>query len=178
TAGHSAAGGSLRQGLLGLEFHGPRTILGGAVSGWLITDFFAGTGTPLNQVVRIRVASVKLDWKDTSLQVGQEKPIISAREPYSLSQVGVSALTGAGNLWYWQPQVRLERRLHLGPSSGLRAQASIIQTNEASTQIPAELSASLQRSRPGYEGRLELWSGAGEGRRIEIAPGFHASATH
>ena len=178
TAGRSAAGGSLRQSLLGVEFHGPRTVLGAQVSGWLMTDFFAGTGTPLNQLVRIRVASVKLDWQDTSFLVGQEKPIISAREPWSLAQVGVSAFTGSGNLWYWQPQARLEHRFRFGTGSGLRAQASIIQTNEGSTPLPAELSATLQRSRPGLEGRLEYWRGSADGARLEIAPGFHTSQTH
>ena len=178
TTGHASAGGSLRQSLLGLEFNGPRTVLGARLSGWLMTDFFAGSGTPLNQLVRIRVASMKLDWANTSFQVGQEKPLISAREPYSLSQVGISPLTGSGNLWYWQPQARVEQRFHLGRSAGLRAQASVIQTNEASTPVPSELTASLQRSRPGYEGRFEFWAGSSDGPRLEFAPGFHASATH
>ena len=41
--------------------------------------------------------------------VGLEKPIFNPREPSSLAQVGISPLTGTGNLWLWLPQVRVEQ---------------------------------------------------------------------
>jgi hypothetical protein len=106
-----------------------------------------------------------------------DKPVIAPREPDSLAQVGVSPLTGAGNLWLWQPQVRLEQRFAFGRQAGLRAQFGIYQTSEGSTGVPAEYAATLARSRPGYQGRFELWAAQGESRRLEIAPGFHASST-
>ena len=37
-----------------------------------------------------------IDWNNTSLMLGQDKPIISPRDPDSLAQVGFSPLTGAG----------------------------------------------------------------------------------
>ncbi len=55
--------------------------------------------------------------------------MIAPRDPDSLAQVGVSPLTGAGNLWLWQPQVRIEQRVGLGNSAGLRAQVSLFQTS-------------------------------------------------
>ena len=58
--------------------------------------------------------NLSMDWKNQSLSVGQDKPLISFREPTSLSQVGVSAFTSAGNLWLWQPQVRFEQRAAFG----------------------------------------------------------------
>ena len=68
--------------------------------------------------MRLRTAAISLDWKNTSLLFGQDKPIISPRDPTSLAQVGVSPLTGAGNLWLWQPQIRLEQRFSLGENCG------------------------------------------------------------
>jgi hypothetical protein len=107
-----------------------------------------------------------------------DKPIIAPREPDSLAQVGVSPLTSAGNLWLWQPQVRVEQRFAFGDQAGLRAQLGIYQTSESGTGLSAEYGSSLATSRPGYEGRFEFWGSSGEIRRIEIAPGFHFSTTH
>jgi len=43
--------------------------------------------------------------------------------------------------------------------------------------VPTEYTATLAPSRPGYEGRFELWRQIGDDRRVEIAPGFHQSTT-
>ncbi|MDQ6665489.1 MAG: hypothetical protein M3Z23_13990 [Acidobacteriota bacterium] len=173
----SSSGASFRQTVLGLKFSGPDLPGGGKASGSLYMDFFAGTPEPDNHLLRIRVATVDLAWKNTTLTVGQDKPILAPREPSSLAQVGVSPLTGAGNLWDWQPQVRLEQRFPLGERNGLRAQAAVYQTSEADANVPVAFAKSLERWRPGYEGRFEFWHAAGV-RRFEIAPGFHFSATH
>jgi len=174
----ASSGASLRQTVLGLKFNGPDLPGGGKASGSLYMDFFAGTSSPFNNLLRIRIATLDLVWKNTTLSVGQDKPIISPREPSSLAQVGVSPLTGAGNLWDWQPQVRIEQRFPLGESSGLRAQAGVYETSESYPgTLPAAYAGTLEKARPGYEGRLEFFSGAGS-RRIEIAPGFHFSTTH
>ena len=174
--GGTTGGGTLRQTVLGVKFGGPALPWGGKASGALYFDFFAGTGTSLNQLVRLRIATLDLDWKNTTVSFAQDKPIIAPREPDSLAQVGVSPLTGAGNLWLWQPQFRVEQRFALPANTGLRAQFGIYQTNEAGTGISSEYSGTLARSRPGWEGRL-LWWGGGEDRRFEIAPGFHYSTT-
>jgi len=173
----SATGASLRQTVLGLKFNGPDLPGGGKASGSLYMDFFAGSSEPDNHLLRIRVATLDLAWKNTTLTVGQDKPILAPREPSSLAQVGVSPLTGAGNLWDWQPQVRLEQRFAFGEQSGLRAQAGVYQTSEADANVPVAFAKTLERWRPGYEGRFEFWRAAGA-RRFEIAPGFHFSATH
>jgi hypothetical protein len=108
---------------------------------------------------------------------GQDKPIMAPREPDSLAQVGVSPLTGAGNLWLWQPQFRVEQRIPFGRSSGLQAQFGVYQTSEAGTGVSAEYAGTLARSRPGWEGRFVWWGERGNSR-FEIAPGFHYSNTH
>jgi hypothetical protein len=108
---------------------------------------------------------------------GQEKPLISPREPTSLAQVGVSPLTSAGNPWLWQPQVRVEQRFRLGERAGLRAQGALYQTSEARTSIPDEYASTVAPARPGYQGRFEFWGNVAGGGRVEIAPGFHLSSS-
>lgn len=176
-AGAVSAGASLRQTVIGLKFHGPDLPGGGTANGTLFLDFWAGSRDPANHILHIRTATLDLNWKDTTLTVGQDKPIFAPREPDSLAQVGVSPLTAAGNLWDWQPQIRLERRFRFGESAGLRAQAGVYMTNELESTLPAQLAATLERGRPGYQGRFEFWRGNAE-RRFEIAPGFHVSDTH
>ena len=171
----ASAGATFRQTVLGLKFDGPGISGGGKVTGSLYMDFFGG-GTGLNQTFRLRVANVDAVWKNTTLSFAFDKPVIAPREPDSLAQVGVSPLTSAGNLWLWQPQVRVERRFAIGDQGGFRAQFGLYQTSEGGTGLSAEYGDSLSRSRPGYEGRFEFW-GERRGRRIEIAPGFHLSST-
>jgi len=170
-------GGSFRQSTLGFRFQGPKLAGGGRVSGSLYTDFWAGSDSSLNHLLRIRTATVELDWKNTTVVAGQDKPLISPREPASIAQVGVSPLTGAGNPWLWQPQVRLEQRFSFGESAGLRAQGALFQTSEGRTQVPDDYATLVDPSRPGYQGRFEIWKNFGEAGRIEIAPGFHLSTT-
>jgi len=147
-------------------------------------DFFGGSTASLDHLVRLRTASINLDWTSTSLSFGQEKPIISPRDPDSLAQVGVSPLTGAGNLWLWQPQIRLEQRLSLGAGSGLLAQVGVFQTSFLNAEANLNSYASPQPgqqtedSSPGGEGRLEFWRRWSETGRLEIAGGFHANRNH
>jgi hypothetical protein len=171
----ASAGATFRQTIIGLKFDGPDLIGGGKLTGSVNMDFFGG-GTGLNQSFRLRVANVDATWKNTTLTFAFDKPLVALREPDSLSQVGVSALTAAGNLWLWQPQVRAEQRFAIGDQAGLRAQVGLYQTAETGTGLATDYGDTLARSRPGYEGRFELWAQRGP-RRIEIAPGFHISST-
>jgi len=177
TSGPATSGATFRQTILGLKYEGPEA-LGAKIRGSLVTDLFGGSSASLNHLLRLRVANLSMDWKDQTFTVGHDKPLISIREPNSLAQVGVSALTNAGNLWLWQPQARFEQRFHFGDSAGLRAQAGIYQTAEAATDVPTEYTSTLQRSRPALQGRFEFWSQLGSRGRIELAPGFHTSTTH
>jgi hypothetical protein len=170
--GQASGGATFRQSVIGLKVDGPGLIGGGKVTGAIYMDFFGG-GTGLNQTVRLRVATLDATWKNTTLGLAFDKPIIAPREPDSLAQVGVSPLTAAGNLWLWQPQVRVEQRISLTEQAGLRAQFGVYQTAESGTGLTAP---DLARARPGYQGRFEFWAKSGN-RRIEIAPSFHVSST-
>jgi hypothetical protein len=172
--GQASGGATLRQSVIGLKVDGPDLVGGGKVTGAVYMDFFGG-GTGLTQTVRLRVATLDATWKNTTLGLAFDKPIIAPREPDSLAQVGVSPLTSAGNLWLWQPQIRVEQRISLTEQAGLRTQFGIYQTAESGTGLSTEY-PDLARARPGYQGRFEFWAKSGS-RRIEIAPGFHISST-
>ncbi len=178
TPGAASGGATLRQSVIGLKFQGPDIFGGGKVSGSVYMDFFDGLGTTQTQYMRLRIASLDFNWKNTTFSAGLDKPIISPREPNSIAQVGVSPLTAAGNLWQWEPQARIEQRFRFGDDTGVRAQVGVFQTSEGTTVLPAEYQSSLAPARPGLEGRFELWHQFGEGRRFEVAPGFHVSSSH
>lgn len=176
-AGSAHDGATLRQSIIGLEFRGPRTFWNGHVHGSVYMDFFSGAA-PLSQTVRLRTGSIEVDWASRNIMVGVEKPIFNPREPSSLAQVGVSPLTGAGNLWLWTPQARIEQDFSLAAQTGVRAQLGVIQTHEAGPYAGSLLATNLEGARPGLEGRFEVFHKFDEERRLEIAPGFHVSTTH
>ncbi|HKD05270.1 MAG TPA: hypothetical protein VKB79_05135 [Bryobacteraceae bacterium] len=177
-SGAATTGATLRQTILGLKFNGPELPGGGKVSGFFNMDFWGGTASASNNLFRIRTAMVDLRWGATTISVGQDKPIVSPREPVTLAQVGLSPLSDAGNLWLWQPQARIEQRVQFGGDSGLIAQAGLYQTSESYpiNGAPAYAS-SLERARPAYQGRFEFFRGS-ENRRFEVAPGFSVSDSH
>ena len=170
-------GASIRQTVIGLKFDGPELIGGGKASGNVYMDFFGGSADPANNLFRLRVATLDLAWKNTTITVGQDKPIFAPREPTSLAQVGISPLTSAGNLWDWRPQARVEQRFRFSENAGIRAQGGLYLTDEGDISIPAALASSIEKYRPAYEGRVEFYRSQGK-RKFEIAPGFHFSTTH
>jgi hypothetical protein len=178
TPADNRGGGTFRQSVVGLDFRGPQTVWGGKVHGALFMDLFAGSNQPLNQLMRLRTASIEVEWKTRSVMAGLDKPLFAPREPNSLAQVGVSPLTATGNLWLWIPQVRFEQAFRLGESTRLRAQLGLVQTRESLSFPANNFVPELEPSRPGFEGRFAFSHGAEGGRRIEIAPGFHTSVSH
>jgi hypothetical protein len=180
--GTRSGGGSVRQSILGLDYSGPTVFGDGKVSGSLRMDFWSGSA-PINMELRLRTATIGIDWKDRSFLVGFEKPLISPRDPESMAQVAVSPLSGAGNLWLWLPQARFEQDFHFTGQTGVRAQVAAVGTHEvvASPASPyepdASTSAYIEPMRPGIEARVELFTG-GEDRRLEVASSVHHSVSH
>ena len=167
-------GATLRQTIVGLKFQAPERFAGAEVSGDAYVDLFGGSGDSLDQLVRLRIASLNFQWTNTTFTVAQDKPILAPREPDSLAQVGYSPLTGAGNLWLWRPQARIEQRFLFGDSAGFRAQAGVLETSEAGN-VAAEYSSYAPAGRPALEGRFVFWMKSGDNGNFELAPGFHVS---
>jgi len=177
TPGRATAAATFRQTVIGLEFRGPQSIFGARVSGSIFGDFYEGNTENVQYPnARLRTAEVLLEWRSRSLMFGQEKTLVGLRDPNSLSYSGVSPMTAAGNLWRWQPQVRLEQRFELAPSTKLRGQLAVVQTAEESGGNPGTLT--IERRRPGVEGRIEFAHEFEGERRLELAAAFHASQSH
>jgi hypothetical protein len=177
--GALSGGATLRQSIVGFEFRGPETIWGGKIHGALNMDFNGGSGEPYDSLLRIRTAALQVDWKNTSVMFGQDKPLLAPREPTSIVQVAVPALSGAGNLWLWQPQAQVEQRFHLDPQTTVRAQLGVYQTREDYyAPVASFYGSSLQDARPGLQGRFGFSHRLDDERRLEFAGGFHTSTTH
>lgn len=122
-------GATLRQTLLGLDVTGPK-LAGARTAANVQMDFFGGFPSyqygVTSGLVRLRVARASLDWPSTRLVVGQDAPFFSPLSPTSYASVGEPALSWAGNLWVWTPQIRVEHRWSVSDSSGVTLQAGIL----------------------------------------------------
>src|SRR5216683_2287854 len=123
TTGNGSAGATFRQTILGLQGYGPR-IAGARTSADVDLDFFAGLAygsyATSAGTVRMRTASINIDWTNDSIQAGLVVPLISPLSPTSYAMVAEPALAGAGNLWTWAPQLRYAHQIPL--QSGRRVQ--------------------------------------------------------
>jgi hypothetical protein len=122
-------GASLRQSEAGLEVFGPH-LAGARTTGNLQVDFSGGIPNTPNGVnfglVRLRIASMRMDWKNTSIVAGQDNAFISPLSPTSFASLAVPAFGYAGNLWGWIPQVRVEHRFDLSNGQNIVLQGGIM----------------------------------------------------
>lgn len=190
TSGNGSLGGSFRQTVLGLEGDGP-VIAGARSSASIDFDFFSGVsytdyGTSAG-IVRMRTANIALNWERDRLEVGLSPPLISPLSPTSFATISEPALSGAGNLWTWAPQLRyahdfgsprtphvqLELGLWDSPSAGYNPN----QLFRIAT--PGELS-----EQPAYETRFSYTDGQDLGLQLGMSgyysrqsyPGYAGSA--
>lgn len=178
TPGNAVNGATVAQTILGLRYQSPQALWGARVTGSLFFDFWGGEPSgPLSHWARIRTADIQLDWTNTSVSVGQDKPLISARDPFSLAQVQTSPFTDAGNLWLWSPQMRVEQRFMFGQNDRLRAQLSVYQLGAAADGPSYTGIYGAYGSAAALEGRFEYRHDFSEHIRIELAPGFHTAET-
>jgi hypothetical protein len=176
-SGNAVNGATVAQTILGLRYQSPKALWGAQVNGSLFFDFWGGSGAALDHTARLRTADIQLDWTNTSVMVGQDKPLIAPRDPFSLAQVETSPFTDAGNLWLWSPQVRVEQRFKFGNNSGLRGQLSVYELGETADGPNNTYGYSETGSAPALEGRFEFWHSFSDHTRIELAPGFHTAQT-
>jgi hypothetical protein len=122
-------GGTLRQSIFGFEVFGPE-LMGAKTSGTVNFDIGGGfpyLGNGVNSgLVRLRTASIRLDWKDTDVVAGQEQLFFQPNMPTSFASVIVPALSYSGNLWAWTPQVHVEHRFVATEKSTFILQGGIL----------------------------------------------------
>ncbi|HEV7682042.1 MAG TPA: bZIP transcription factor [Pyrinomonadaceae bacterium] len=111
--GPSGFSATARETRLGLRLEGPQ-IAGAKSSGVFETDFSGGfpsigIGEDFG-VLRMRLAFMKLDWKNTTLVAGQDWTVFAPNNPVSLASVGAPEFAASGNLFARIPQIRLQQR--------------------------------------------------------------------
>jgi hypothetical protein len=152
-----------RQTRLGLKFRSPTEILEAKLSGQVEVDFLGGKaplGNGVNMdLVRLRMAFGRLDWKHVSLEAGQDWSIFAPLNPTSLAEYAIPSLSAAGNPWIRMPQIRAEVRGEIAKRVNVLAQFAAIDPNmgdyDASTFSAARLPGIGERGRaPGAEARL------------------------
>ena len=158
-----AFGGTLRQSQVNLQAFGP-DIAGAHTSADLSFDFAGGfPDTPYGVstgLVRLRTGVIHMDWTDTSLVVGQDQLFFAPIAPTSLASLAIPALSYAGNLWSWTPQVRIEHRVHLSESSALLFQGGILDSltgDPPANEYYRYPTAGESSGQPAYAARI-AWS--------------------
>lgn len=152
-------GASLRQSEIGLEVFGPH-FAGARTSGNLQLDFTGGSPNVPNGVnfglVRLRIASLRMDWKNTSIVAGQDNAFISPLSPTSFASLSVPAFAYSGNLWGWIPQVRIERRFNLSEGQRITLQGGIMDnvTGELPSAFVPFSQAGESSGQPAYAARV------------------------
>ncbi len=122
-------GGTLRQSIFGFEAFGPE-VMGAKSSGTVNFDIGGGfpyIGNGVNSgLVRLRTATMRLDWKNTAVVAGQDQLFFAPNSPTSFASLIVPALSYAGNLWAWTPQLRVEHRVAMSEKSTFTLQGGIL----------------------------------------------------
>lgn len=177
---HGSFGGTLRQSELGLEVFGPR--FGGAkTTAEAQFDFFGGFPSSQDGVstgiLRMRTATVRLEWQRTSVVAGQDGLFLSPHSPTSLASLAVPALAYAGNLWGWIPQLRVEHRLDLSDNSSINLQGGILDALDGESPSDSFLrfpQAGESSQQPAYASRV-AWNHRAFGRMLIVGMGGYYS---
>ncbi len=166
---------SLRQSQIGIEAFGP-DIAGARTSANVRFDFAGGfpltpNGTAF-AVMRLRTGTIRLDWENTSLVAGQDSLFFAPLAPTSLASLAIPALSYSGNLWSWTPQIRIEHRVSLSPSSSLLFQAGILDslTGDVPDEGYRDPTVGEQSGQPAYATRI-AWTRHAFGRNLTIGFG-------
>ncbi len=173
-------GATARQSELGFEVYGP-TFAGARTSADLHMDLFGGFPNTINGVteglMRLRTATVRMDWDCTSIVVGQDAPFFSPLSPTSIASLGYPAFSYAGNLWTWIPQVRVEHRANLWGTNSIILQGGFLDplSGEPPTSEAYRVPQAGERSRqPAYASRI-AWTHGPDDRSLTLGVGGYYS---
>lgn len=154
-------GATLRQSEIGFETFGP-TVAGAKTRADLQLDLAGGFPSIPNGInsglMRLRTATMRMDWTNTSVVVGQDEAFFSPNSPTSFATLAVPALSGAGNLWAWVPQIRVEHKVPLAEDSSLIFQGGILDPLTGQTPGETPSSAYYRVAGPGEESRQPAYA--------------------
>lgn len=149
-AGDKELGMTARQSRFGLRLTAP-DVGSAKLNAVLELDFFGslpngGQKASFGQA-RVRLANLKLDWKNASFTAGQDWIILAPLNPTTLGHFAVVGLAASGNVWLRYPQLRME-------VTGKRGEAKL--------GLTAGLLRPVGGSDPSEAGALIDTAGAGE----------------
>jgi hypothetical protein len=172
----SNVGATVRQSRLGLQVSAVRA-LGAQVTGHFQFDFMggqqpsaAGRTSPL---MRIRIASIRMDWTHVKLLIGQDWVLLAPQTPTSYAGMGVPLFAFSGNLWSRSPQVRLSTETSGKTRLGIQAAMLAPQQPLAQGLVSTQPDSAERSGRPTVQGRAYLAWGSGE-LASEIGVAGHA----
>lgn len=117
-----------RQSRVGLRFDNPNEFAGAKLSGQLEVDFLGGKAPFGNGVdmdlLRLRIAYGRLDWKNFALEAGQDWVIFAPLNPTSFAEFAIPSMSASGNPWNRLPQIRAEAHGSIGAGLSLLAQVA------------------------------------------------------
>jgi hypothetical protein len=177
---NSSLGGSLRQSQISLEGFGP-DIAGAHTSANLRFDFAGGSLVSPNGAVmggiRFRTGTFRMDWADTSVIAGQDTLFFAPIAPTSIATLAEPALSYAGKLWGWTPQIRIEHRIPVSENSHLLLQGGILDPLSGDlpfTSYERTPSWGEQSGQPAFAGRV-AWTRPGSGENWTLGAGIYYS---
>jgi hypothetical protein len=169
-------GGTLRQSQITLQAFGP-DIAGARTSADVNFDFAGGfPNTPNGSwmgLIRMRTATLRLDWANTSIVAGQDRLFFVPLTPSSLATLAVPALSYSGNLWGWTPQLRIEHKVVFSDESSLSFQGGIL--DSLSGDLPSQEFSRYptwgeQSGQPAYAARVS-WTHRMFGQDLTVGVG-------
>ena len=159
----ASVGATLRQTEIGLEIFGP-VVAGAKSSASVQFDFGGGFPSTPNGVnfgiARMQTASLRLDWKTTSVIAGQDSLFFSPLSPTSFASLATPTFAYAGNLWGWTPQIRVEHRFDFSNQQTVTLQAGLLDNltwEPPYNSFHRSAQAGEQSGRPAYAVR-SAWS--------------------
>jgi len=175
-----AFGGSLRQSQIRLQAFGP-DVAGARTSADINFDFAGGFSSAPNGefmgTPRLRTGTLRFDWGNTSIVGGQDRLFFAPLAPTSLATVAIPALSYAGDLWAWAPQVRVEHRIVLSESSNLFLEGGILDNltgDSPSDPFSRYPTWGEQSGQPAYAARI-AWSRSMFGQNLTLGVGGYYS---
>jgi hypothetical protein len=169
-------GATLRQSEIGFEAFGP-SVAGAKTRADLQLDLAGGFPSVPNGInsglLRLRTGTMRMDWKNTSVVVGQDVLFFSPNSPTSFASLAVPALSNAGNLWSWAPQIRVEHRVVLGDESSLMFQGGILDPLSGETPVTGSYrqAGSGESSRQPAYGTRVAWTRNVLGQPLRVGVG-------
>jgi hypothetical protein len=170
---------TVRQSRFGVRYQG-EGVFGAKLTGAVEVDFFGGKAALANgvsmDILRLRLAYGRLDWRSASIEAGQDWAVFSPLNPTSLASFAIPAMSTSGNPWIRSPQFRVEWRGDPNQRTRFLFQAAALDPNigDNSTIFATSRTPGIgERGRgPAVESRLAVLTKIGD-REASIGISSH-----